>query len=803
MSVVVRGSATWRHRRPRLVGTVLIVARLAFGLGLGFQLLGTASTQAAELSALTHAGSNQLEKAAANHRAKAEADPCLEGLPVPTPMNGAHRVVQMVNCSKETLLGASTAAFRFGNPKTPVLSREHTWVMEPVGSPDHKNVLTIDIPEAWENTKVEGSVGPILWARTGCRYDIASDRAQCETGGSSGKYDVSRALLGPSAAATIVEWTFYEQVCSTANDCANSSIKYFKDSPDISAVNGVNLNVDLEPLGGDAHNPFDALTIEPDPGWLNSNIPLTIHGEDLRAHSRCQPENFQVKRSDLTSGTYAFVIVGDDGKVKGPNTTVACLSNCARYEYPNVPTGPPVRGVPSAADYCDPTDQSSQCYRWKTFCCPLGGAYDQLCANPPGSQTLDDKLCDVTPPVPNTSQELPFPPYTNGAFHGGCWVRGLPTDPLPKPRCSCRAFIRENDCPADVCTHPFATDPGAQPPFGHCSDVSSDPTACIGDDTIHKVMRKVYTWPNDPQVYGADAPAYRIIFAAGGTNVPITPAGSIPLCGDRSDLPKIYGYDTQYHGANDNTGPCGIPVNREHAVFAVAKPHATEQNPWACSLTTGGAGDEGVICRWIGVTSHHNSAASSLHLKVPAGVQNADLLLASITFDSVAAPMPPSGWALVPNANATSSSNAQTAVWDHIATGEPGGYTWHWSTTADPAGGMTAWRGVDTTNPFDVTAAAATGAGAKATAPSITTVTAFSELISVFGGGNANSQEFTAPNDEDGEVSVIGGPVSGTWFAHLVAAKLQREAGATSPEAASVTSGDWTAISIALKTLPH
>jgi hypothetical protein len=101
--------------------------------------------------------------------------------------------------------------------------------MEPVGAPDHKNVLTIDIPEAWENTKVEGSVGPILWARTGCRYDIASDRAQCETGGSSGKYDVSRALLGPSAAATIVEWTFYEEVCSTANDCANSKITYFKE----------------------------------------------------------------------------------------------------------------------------------------------------------------------------------------------------------------------------------------------------------------------------------------------------------------------------------------------------------------------------------------------------------------------------------------------------------------------------------------------------------------------------------------------------------------------------------------------
>ena len=79
-----------------------------------------------------------------------------------------------------------------------------------------------------------------------------------------------------------------------------------------------------------------------------------------------------------------------------------------------------------------------------------------------------------------------------------------------------------------------------------------------------------------------------------------------------------------------------------------------------------------------------------LHLKVPAGVQNGDLLLASITFDSGAAPMPPNGWALVPNATATSSSNAQTSVWYHIANHEPDGYTWHWGTTADPAGGMTA-----------------------------------------------------------------------------------------------------------------
>jgi hypothetical protein len=116
----------------------------------------------------------------------------------------------------------------------------------------------------------------------------------------------------------------------------------------------------------------------------------------------------------------------------------------------------------------------------------------------------------------------------------------------------------------------------------------------IGDDTMHEVMPKAYSWPNDPQVYGADAPAYRVIFAPEGTNVPITPAGPIPLC---SALPTIYGYASQYDGSG--TKPCDISVDQDGAVFAVAHPNATStQNLWGCNLPPTGAGDEGIICRW-------------------------------------------------------------------------------------------------------------------------------------------------------------------------------------------------------------
>jgi len=455
---------------------------------------------------------------------------CTQGLPVPTPIPPSNRVVQLVNCSKQQLLGAANAAYKSGQSPFPVLPREKTWVMEPFGTSGNRHVLTIDIPPQWENTKCppEGCpnnmnpLGPRFWARTGCRYDIATDRAQCETGDCGNKYDCGKAHLAAATGTTIAEWTFYEPV-------SDRGISYFKDSPDISAVDGVNLNMDIQPVGGDPNNPFDTPPNNVDKNWLNSNYPLTKHGQDLRADNKCQPANFQIKRSELT-----FVARGNDGKPLGGDHTIACLSNCGRYAYPLVPQGPGGLGL-----NCDPSDRTSQCYRWKVFCCPLGSqAYDQLCDSPGPTPRPDDALCNVTPPVPPAMGEIA--PYEHGAFFGACWFRGTPTDLQPKNRCSCRAFIKGDDCPSDVCTHPFKDEPGAQPPFGHCRDVSSDPDACIGDDTFHRVMPKAYSWPNDPQVYGANAPAYRIIFAPGGTDVPVSESGPFPSC---STLSTSYGYE--------------------------------------------------------------------------------------------------------------------------------------------------------------------------------------------------------------------------------------------------------------------
>jgi hypothetical protein len=149
------------------------------------------------------------------------------------------------------------------------------------------------------------------------------------------------------------------------------NISYFKDSPDISAVDGADLNMDIQPVGGSPHNPFDALGGH-DIQWLAENYPLTKYGDDLP--NQCLP-SFQLRRSDLmetptakAKGIYAFVIIDGSLQPVGGDRTIACFSNCARYAFPLAP-----------AANCSDTDPS--CYRWKAFCLNApAGTYTKKCS---------------------------------------------------------------------------------------------------------------------------------------------------------------------------------------------------------------------------------------------------------------------------------------------------------------------------------------------------------------------------------------------------------------------------------------
>jgi len=200
-----------------------------------------------------------------------------------------------------------------------------------------------------------------------------------------------------------------------------------------------------------------------------------------------------------------------------------------------------------------------------------------------------------------------------------------------------------------------------------------------------------------------------------------------------------------------------------------------------------------------------------------ASVKVGDLLLASITFlHDAGMPTVPDGWTQVPKAS-VSNSNDQTVVWYHFAAKtDLSSYTWTWTSPAFPAGGITVWRGVNSTNLFDVTAETAAGTGEFATAPALTPTSANIRLLSVFGAGNQSNQAFQQPvgvgpgigGDETMAVKVIGGPANRTWFAHLVGDRIQvTESGKstakqmvqiipTNPKESTAT---WTAISIALR----
>ncbi len=512
----------------------------------------------------------------------------LANLPVPPPSNSSvKRQVQLVNCSNQVILGAANAAHDAGQPPFPVFPREGTWVMQPFGAPNNANVLTVDIPPQWYGQFAKGGVAPNFWARTGCRFDPVANRAQCETGGCGGQYDCSSANISPPPATSLAEWTFYQLLGG-----------FYIDSPDISAVNGANLTIDIAPKGGDDLNPGNPKDFH----WLNWNYPLTVHGADLRDPSKCTNSsnyNFAVKRSDIDKTNSSipnypllgYVIVDSNGNPTMPpgDNSLACLSNCGKYKFPNEVghTG------------CD-AKSDPNCYAWTTFC--AGNAsiqYGQQCNIDADCLAfnggVDYHIACFKKQGPNNQGTCELRAFYNGPV-SQCNNTGNPQPAAPASTVACNnTYGSVNPLDNDNSTK---IDYADQPPDELCSNVTfnGNKLACIGDDTLHAVLHGAYTWPNDPEVFSSDAPVYRIIFAPGGTSSAITPAENvIPNC---SALPPNYMY-------SENRTNCGIPVNNQGAVFGVgvianggSNPWQSSGHDWPCNLDQRGAGDNGVMCRW-------------------------------------------------------------------------------------------------------------------------------------------------------------------------------------------------------------
>ncbi|MEA5454106.1 PKD domain-containing protein [Sinomonas sp. JGH33] len=136
-------------------------------------------------------------------------------------------------------------------------------------------------------------------------------------------------------------------------------------------------------------------------------------------------------------------------------------------------------------------------------------------------------------------------------------------------------------------------------------------------------------------------------------------------------------------------------------------------------------------------TTYASTAASSVTLTAPSGVAAGDVLVASITVDqnpSVASV--PAGWTAMVNGlgiNASSTGGARIFTYYYVAgSSEPSSYTWNLSSSVRWGGGITAFRGVNTTTPLDTgvtTAVDTTYSATSITLPSLTTATNGALLI--------------------------------------------------------------------------
>ncbi|MFZ0312098.1 MAG: thaumatin family protein [Candidatus Korobacteraceae bacterium] len=540
------------------------------------------------------------------------SDAYLASLPVPAPQgSGIKRQVQLVNCSDQVLLGAATAAHDAGKPPYPVFpqavppAKAGSWVMQafnPNNPTNYANVLTVDIPPEWYGQFKKGGVGAVFWARTGCRYDPVTNRAQCETGSCADQYDCSSAEISPPNATTIIEWTFYQQFGN-----------YFIDSPDISAVNGANLTVDVSPRGSSEFDPRSQTNWH----WLEWNYPLTVHGADLREAANCTTASagsFKVFRADIdkTKGSkpgypkLGYVVVDSNGMPTLPafNFALACLSNCGKYKFPEE------LGYPK----CNPKTDAN-CYFWDTFCAgdisiKYGGdcSVDADCLK--YNNGMDYHIACFHNSGPNGPGRCDLRGFFNGTVSA---CNGVP-DPQPAAPTSTVA-----------CTNTYGSinplakneadkyDWNDQPIVGNCTDVvfvgTGKKAACIGEDTLHKILHGAYTWPNDPQVYSGDAPVYRIVFSPEGRGkANITPAQpSIPLCSATTTFPSNYKYA-------ENRGNCGISVNNQGAVFGIGVVRNQPPNQWyssgsdwPCNPDQRSDASQGVLCRWDPPPADHCS----------------------------------------------------------------------------------------------------------------------------------------------------------------------------------------------------
>jgi hypothetical protein len=150
----------------------------------------------------------------------------------------------------------------------------------------------------------------------------------------------------------------------------------------------------------------------------------------------------------------------------------------------------------------------------------------------------------------------------------------------------------------------------------------------------------------------------------------------------------------------------------------------TDQGTSAChGAPPAPAPEPGPITR---VASSSNSATAAKHLTIgrPAGTSDGQVMVASLVSSGDHPPAAPEGWTTI-RSDSVPGTLRQTIFVKVAGVSEPSAYDWTFPESAQLAGGITTYSGVDPAWPVEVSDAAVTGVkGTAVTAPSITTTVA-------------------------------------------------------------------------------
>jgi hypothetical protein len=191
-----------------------------------------------------------------------------------------------------------------------------------------------------------------------------------------------------------------------------------------------------------------------------------------------------------------------------------------------------------------------------------------------------------------------------------------------------------------------------------------------------------------------------------------------------------------------------------------------------------------------------DATGTTVVITKPTGLADGDVMVAHIVAGMTGSThTPPAGWTEM--GGATTISSMVVTTWVKVVTnaaGEAANYTWT-TNSGSKTGRISAYRGVSNTHPLNAWASASNATGTTATAPSVTTTRPNCLVIAAHA-----SEENGAIGDPAG-MAVRTSDETGDLSSQLADITVAA-AGATATYAASVPSGAWIAVTIALNAAP-